>query len=241
MGAATIAEFLIAFAAQAVKLGLWGAAKEDAVASTIAKLALAGLCACAFSAPVLAAELGRVQLNGRTVVLNDDFTWAYDKSSAKQAAGGECSAGAEVMDSQNVALTACLDAAIWQEVEQLPEHEKDYFTKDGALGLAFINEKITVGNEALREQIVLNAAAGLNVSVEDVDIRREEDLAIGGAEWRVIEYGANFNGVDVVFVNHFRSVNGFGTAQIVFYTNDNLLEEMSGAIDNVLAGISVGP
>jgi len=189
--------------------------------------------------PALAAELGRVEFGGRTVILDEDGTWAYAAPN-KSGKGAACPAESRVA-SAVVALTLCVDPGRWSEIDPGPEQEFTFMTTDGAAGMALIAERLPFGSSFLRTAILENAAEASGVSADEIEIVEEGTATIAGQSWEVIRYRVDFEGTRFEYFNYYRSQEGFGSSQIVFWTLENFVPRVRGLFDAVIAGVASSP
>lgn len=187
-------------------------------------------------APAVAAELGRVEFGGRTVILDDDGTWAY-AAPDKSAKGISCPAENRFA-SAVVALSLCVDSGRWSPIDPGPEQEFTFMTNDGAAGMALIAERLPFGSSFLRTAILENAAQASGITADEVEIVEESTATVAGQGWDVIRYRVDFEGTRFEYLNYYRSEEGYGSSQIVFWTLENFVPEVRGLFDAVIASVA---
>lgn len=186
-----------------------------------------------------AAEIGRTEIGGRTVVIDDNGTWSYADqasggvSSTPARSGGDC----QSIESSVLPVSLCLDEQNWVlgNVEGNAEH--NFRRKDGELYLMMITEKDYFPQKTLRDAILINAqnAAGL----KKVNVLEEKTVEIGGHSFDRIVYRTTVDNLDVTYDNYYSGIEGKGSVQFVFFS---LTEEYQGfkpAIEETSGGFAV--
>lgn len=197
---------------------------------------LAFLCLVSIaSVPVaaLSAEIGRVELDGRSIILNDDNTWTYADSGS-----GPSAAACTRIDSTALPVGVCLDPAIWERAELGGAPEHSFKVKNAERYLMLITEKDFFPNPTLRDAILKNAqsAAGL----EKVKILDEGEELIGGAKFSRIVYRTVVDGLDVTYSNHYTGFVGKGSVQFVFFAESADNEAFAPEMAKVVSALVVG-
>jgi hypothetical protein len=162
-----------------------------------------------------AEEIGRVPLNGRTVILQSDGTWAYD-AAAVSAADTNCDKGNRIK-SKKLDLSVCVSLP-WK-VDSTPSEAMEFqlIEPDQDIFAGFITERTSMQAKLLRKAILGNAASAIGVREEDVPIVKESKISINGTTWDYVEYDVNLQGAKFRFGNYYVSFGDKGVAQIVFW------------------------
>lgn len=179
----------------------------------------------------LAAEIGKIQLNGRQVILNDDFTWSYgsDAPSVKP----DCTdVGSEV-----VPLLICLDPGKWTFANLGGEAEHKLGLKGQELYLLFITEKTELSVASLKKAALSNAqdASGLS----KVKTLLDQVALFDGHEFGVLEYATTVDGIDITYANYLTSFGDEGAAQFVFFAATNQFDGFRQVISEAMAGVAI--
>jgi len=207
----------------------------------IAALALLGLMLAAFAYSGLAqaaSELGRLQFSGKVIILFDDNSWKYaEEAAANTPANGVCDGGAIV--SKVLPITLCMNGAVWGEQPHGAGLEAFYTLKDTDLFVAMITERTPLDEAFLREAIISNAANAAGVTTAEVKVLKEESVTINATPWRYIEYSMKMAGTIFHYANFYRQFPEKGSAQVVFFTSDNLFEESRIHIEKLMMSATV--
>ena len=164
-----------------------------------------------FSDHVIAGERGRVQLNGREVILFDDNTWKFS-SNAVAKTNKDC----VLIKSATLPVTICLDDTVWANGDSNDGAELSFKTKDETLFLLVITETDEVQLDAFEKAIVANAQSA--AGKKPVQVKSKERLDAHGLEWGRMVYDANIEDLQIRYENYFTTIKGKGSVQFVFYT-----------------------
>lgn len=178
---------------------------------------LAGFLAAIISInPAAAAELGRVELGGQTIIIHDDNTWEYAGDQASTAPDN-CT----VVESELVPVSICLDPGEWTRANLSGDHEHKLKRQGVEHYLLVITEKAEFKPEVLRKAILTNAqnAAGLS----KVDVLSESTQLVDSQLFNKIVYRTDVDGLDITYTNFYSTFEGTGSVQLVFFalTEDN--------------------
>jgi len=188
-----------------------------------------------FSTALFAAEIGRAQLNGREIILNDDNTWAYASDETQQTAQNK---DCVILKSKVVPVSICLDEKTWKLGEEGGAAEYNLSTKDESLFLLVITESAEVPLDTFEKAIAANAqeAAGL----KPIEVIVKERMDAFGLEWGRMVYAANIDGLSIKYENFFTTIEGKGAVQFVFYTTSDNYKTAEAEIEKASLQISVG-
>lgn len=184
-----------------------------------------------------AEEIGRVDLKGRSIVVDSNGTWKYaDEAPAGAAPSATCAAN-QLLQSKKLPVSLCLQSG-WRLMPtpaESMEFEAVQTDKDIYVGL--ITERTTMLDGAVREAILYNAASATNVKVADVPVVLEEKRKIGDEDWNYIVYDVSFSGAPFRFANYYKSLGDKGAVQLVFWSSKSYFEEdrvLQDAVANTL-------
>ena len=190
----------------------------------------------AFVQPLIAEELGRVQFNGKSIILQGDGTWKYaDETSVTE---GACTAD-RTQQSKKLPVSFCLPQG-WRLVTnpgEAMEFEAVQGDKDIYVGL--ITERTTMTSSAVREAILYNAASAASIRASDVPIVAEEKRYFSGVEWSYIVYDVNFNGAAFRFANYYRAHGDKGAVQLVFWGSKTYFDEDKQLLEAVASTLVI--
>ncbi len=209
---------------------------RDQISAIVVSVFLSSLMVLLLSVPVaFSAEIGRVTLDGKQIILNSDNTWEYV---TKQAGGeGKGDSNCVVVKSKTLPVAICLDEETWKLGAKGGAAEHNFSTKDNNLFLLMITENSEIPLDAFEKAIVANAqkAAGLR----PVEVLVNERIDAFGLKWGRMVYVANIEGLEIKYENYFTTLDGKGSVQYVFYaTNDNFASK-EGDIERAIKQISI--
>ena len=184
----------------------------------------------------LAAEAGRVDLDGREIILFDDNTWRYataTNNSSTNTASDDC----VEIKSKSLPVSICLDESVWKLGDGDGPGEFSFSTKDNNLFLLMITENAEIPLKAFEKAIVANAqkATGL----KPVNVLIKERLDSLGIEWGRMVYVADIDGLIIKYENLFTTLKDKGSVQFVFYTTPNNYDAASVEIERAVKRISI--
>ncbi len=159
--------------------------------------------------------LGIAEINGRKIVVNDDFTWSYINDDLQAAIPTDCFKITEVYlfcgkylgwGAYGVQLSPDITAAFKLD-------DRNYFTT--------IHETVGANDgisfDFIQDAIIKNTAAHAGLSTKDVTIHSVDETHLFGDPARRIVYSVNLNGLDVTYFNTFYVV-ATETLQFISYT-----------------------
>ena len=188
-----------------------------------------------------AQEAGRVQLDGRQIILFDDNSWQYadevQDNSATQLADDTDEADCVRLKSKILPVSICLDEEIWHLGNEGGPSEFNFSTKDNAMYLLMITEKAEIPLSAFEKAIIVNAQKAAGLTPIDVIIKERIDAL--GLEWGRMVYDVNIDDLKIKYENFFTTIKGKGSVQFVFYTTPANYDEMSAEIEKVTKRIAI--
>ncbi|MEZ5872661.1 MAG: hypothetical protein R3D32_12630 [Nitratireductor sp.] len=198
----------------------------------IRKMLIGAAIVMAFTGQALSDEMGRVEVNGRMVILNDDNTWQFasDDGSARPANCTE-------IKSEVVPVSVCLDPEKWTLANLNGAEEHGFRHKEHDLYFLMITEKTVIEKPALKKAAITNAqsAAGLN----KVNVLEDDAASVGGYPFGHIVYNTIVDGIDITYANYYTSFPDVGSLQLVIFTGAKEFNGIVPVISEVIAGIDV--
>ncbi|MCB1386902.1 MAG: hypothetical protein KDJ80_13295 [Nitratireductor sp.] len=194
--------------------------------------AAAAMVATLIAGAASAAEIGRVEIDGRLVILNDDNRWEY--ASEAPAVSADCTDVA----SEVVPVTLCLDPEKWTFADLGGEAEIKLRLKKSELYLLVISEETEIDIPALKKAAITNAQSASGLT--KVKTLSDGAASLDGHEFGKIEYATNVDGIDISYANYMSTFDGKGSVQLVFFTSNDLFDEMQSDITEVIAGVKIG-
>lgn len=205
------------------------------------RLAATGLVLTLLSgSAVLAAELGRTQFQGRTIILSDDNTWRFDDAAQQQAPANaaDCADGVTVQ-SKALPVSLCFGTETWERDNPTGAWEVMFRNKEGTLYGGLITETVALEESFLRNAILQNASAFAKIDVTKVRIDKEEKSDINGKSWNHIVYGVPIGGTGFTFSNYYMTIPEKGMVQVVFFSPDNTFQPSQVEIDKVVGTLAL--
>jgi hypothetical protein len=195
------------------------------VAAFVAAVGLSGACA--------AAEMGRVELNGRTIVIDSDGTWSYLDEAAADAPRGDCT----LLRLDTPPVEFCLLEADWRRADLGGDFAFGFQSRAHDLYFGVIGEITAFDYDTMRKLIRENASdsAGLKGLMNNED----ETATINGAEWGVVRFELEFGTAPIDFENYFTIVPDRGTAQFVFWSPSQIFDATAEIRARVAETLSV--
>ncbi|MBI4920239.1 MAG: hypothetical protein HY834_00685 [Devosia nanyangense] len=197
------------------------------------KALLFGAALAFFALPAAAAELGRVDFNGRIVVLSDDNTWAYAETSAL-----DCGTATPVA-STKIKIAACIDLDDWNAGQGSGDQEFVYFSKDGNVGFAYITETAYAPIDAYHDAIIQYATQQSGFAAGSVTPFEEGEQTINGKTWNSMHYKVTVQGNELEFINYFYSEPALGSTQFVFWSLPAMTESAKALAEKVMSTVTI--
>lgn len=182
------------------------------------------------AAPAHAGEVGRVEFNSRTVILNDDQSWEYAETLADPDA--DC----DPVASNIVPVEMCLPLQAWHPMDLGDEFEKA-FSSDSDIIIGLITEHFHIDDPAMKQVIVENAEAG--AGPDGVKDLKQVSRTINGAEWLHSSFSFSYDSVEILMQNFMYSREGFGTAQIAIWGAAQSEQTLQEVADMVTANLRI--
>lgn len=185
----------------------------------------------------IADEAGRVQLNGREVILQSDGTWKYSDAETA-AASADCGAGQGVA-SKKLPVSFCLPQG-WRMManpSESMEFEAVQNEKDIYVGL--ITERTSMNDAAIRDAVLYNAASAAGIKQADVPVVLEEKRTFAGQDWNYIVYDVTFTGATFRFANYYKALGDKGSTQLVFWASKGYFDEDKAQEEAVAATLNL--
>ena len=180
--------------------------------------------------PALAGEVGRVEFNSRTVILNDDQSWEYAETLA------DPEAGCEPVASNVVPVELCLPLQTWRPTDLGEEFEKAFLSGAGVY-VGLITEQLYVEGSAMKQVIVENAEAG--AGPDGVKDLKQVSRTINGTDWLHSSFSFNYGSIEIRMQNFMYSREGFGTAQVAIWGAAQSEQTLQEVADMVTANLRI--
>lgn len=179
--------------------------------------------------------------DGKTVILNDDGTWNYQRLTGTSSAGSDRvssrPAGAtESISSSKGFVDLWFDPDAWT-VDAENDNDAAEFGLSHVSGDAYalvIVERLSMPMSALKQVALSNAS---KVS-DDIEIVREESRTINDIEMMVMQLEGTIQEIPFTFYGAYW-VGDAGSLQVVTYTGQNLFEEFEPDMTTLLEGIDI--
>jgi len=158
------------------------------------------------AAPVAAQDVGTVDWNGHPVVLKSDQTWYFD-----------CG-GYPAMMSQTIRMAFCFDPSVWSRGETVGVQEFTYLSTDNTTGVTIIPDANIYPMADLHKAVPESAATNGSTTVDKINASDAPSIIIDGRTWMGTRYTLGVEGQEFAYLDYHTSGNGFGTAQVIFWT-----------------------
>ena len=162
--------------------------------------------AAVLASPALAQEVGTVDWNGHPVVLKSDQSWYFD-------CGGYPAAL-----SQTIRMAFCFDPAVWTQGTTSGVQEFTYLSTDNTTGVTIIPDANLYDAAGLHAAVPESAAGNGNTTVDQINAADAPSLVVAGRTWMGTRYTLGVEGQQFSYLDYHASGNGFGTAQVIFWT-----------------------
>jgi hypothetical protein len=179
----------------------------------------------------LAGELGRVEFQGKTVILFDDGQW-------RPAVEPSCDAGSK-LESTILPISMCFDRSVWLEDKPTGAWETMFQSKNRDLYGGIIPDRFAVDEEFLRKAILDNAADATEGGSAVISVREETKVVLNGRTWNRIVYAMPMNGMKIVYVNYYAKLGDAGAVQVPFFTVESAFKSVLPLIESTAATIKV--
>ncbi len=170
--------------------------------------------------------VGTAVLGGKRVELLSDRTWRFaDEAQAE----GPCVP-------INTVLTFCGSIIDWRPVDTTGTEFTRLFRQDSRTYGGIIYEEVGAAEgmdlEFMRNIIIENAAMGTGVQAQDIPIFGVQAVEVDGHPAETIIYGANFNGLDIIYLNTIVNSENHNVQFVVWTIGNTLTEEGRAAAKN---------
>lgn len=181
-------------------------------------------------------ELGRVDLNGREIIINDDNSWSY-ASKGEQNAVTTAPDGCTVIKSKKFPISVCLDPGKWSLTNVNDIAELQYKVIDKEIYAMILTEKALMPDEQLKKAILINGqeAAGLN----KIEILKDIKESKIGPKFGNVVYNAIVDGLDITYDSYYRSFPHTGLAQVIMFSSQKEYQASLPYMNEFIAGVSV--
>lgn len=193
----------------------------------ITKFVTAFLLATSISVSAFAGEIGRMDVNGKEVILMDDKTWKYSGVLA------DVNTACSVIKAKSFPISFCLSGDTWTKANVNEQAEIQFKLFDDSLFGIVIANKAVKPNKAFRTKILANAksiAAGGAVNIVE-----ESSSVVGGNKLNKIRYQLMLGELDVTYFNYYAGIKDKGSVQIIFFMETASVNEKMPHIKQVLA------
>ncbi|MDX0455518.1 hypothetical protein GOC72_18860 [Sinorhizobium medicae] len=201
-----------------------------------------GLLMGLFSTGAIAAEVGRTEIEGRTVILDSDGTWSFlgesspsvDRADKSQEPAVDCSP----VSSKVLPVVVCLPESDWSRAKLGGSFEIGFKANKVALYAGFITERIPMSDDTTRKAIVqqIETAAGL----KPVKVLVSDTKTINDHDWVHIVVETMIYDIPITYEFYVTSIEDKGTAQFVFYGPNEQFSETKDLREKAASGLTIG-
>ena len=175
--------------------------------------------------------------SGRAVILKDDGTWSFARTSSTALAPSgphqKPASATQLVRSRRGGFGIWLDNSKWriQKTRQNADTQFEFRHRKGQAYAMVIAERISMSLEALKTVAIKNVkSVGKNVRVLS-----EERRVVNGNEVLMLKISAVIQTLRFVYLNYYY-VGKFGSIQVVTYTSKNLFDEYEADLIDLLNG-----
>ena len=140
--------------------------------------------------------VGTSVLGGKRVELLNDNTWRFAEFGDDEDAG---------CVPVNQVLSFCGTIFDWRPVDTTGTEFLRQFQHDSRTHAGILYEEVGAADgmdmEFMRNAVIENAAMGTGVRPEEIPVHGAETRTVDGHPAETVIYGANFNGLDIVYIN----------------------------------------
>ncbi len=183
----------------------------------------------------LSAQDRTVTVDGRKIILHDDFTWEYadlEKRKGTLRILDIDNEGKELFESSNGRYRASVDTGYWLPTSGLnPQAELQFKNHDETAYAMVIHEGLEIPLASLKELMIVNANS-LDPNARILDV---EPCRIGTLEGELVKYTARTAGLNFIFYTFITSHQN-GTVQFTCYTLDSVFEQLKPEFIDLISG-----
>ena len=178
--------------------------------------------------------------SGRAVILKDDGTWSFARTSSTALAPSgphqKPASATHLVRSQRGGFGIWLDNSKWriQKTRQSADTQFEFRHRKGQAYAMVIAERISMSLEALKMVAIKNVeAVGKKVRVVS-----EEKRLINGNEVLMLKISAVIQSIPFIYYNYYYT-GKIGSIQFITYTGANLFEEYKADFEDLLNGFVI--
>jgi len=195
-------------------------------------LAAAVFALCAM--PVaLAGEIGRVEVDGRMIILMDDNSWQY-ATGASASSNNSC----KDVSSKVLPVSVCLNEDVWGFASLGGNAEIKLKVNVQELYLLVITEKTVIALPDLKKAAIANAQSASGPT--EVETIEDGSAVIDGHTFGRLVYTTTVNGIDITYANYYTSFPAKGSLQLVFFAGADQFPDMQELIGEAVSAVTVG-
>lgn len=178
-----------------------------------------------------------VQVNGKTVVLHDDFTWAYVQSSDGLQASGLQLTKSPAMDKvwkdPSGKFQISYQSSRWSETKPLNDNAVFSIKNATTTGWgSLIYDGLQIPLSAMEKVVVSNAK---NID-PDAKLINTQECTVNGTPGELVTYTATTSGLGFTFLS-FLANNASGTVQFVFFTSTSEFDKLRASFIEAIGGL----
>lgn len=203
-----------------------------------------GLLMGLFSTGAIAAEVGRTEIEGRTVILDSDGTWSFlkeagasspsvDRADRSKEPAVDCSP----VSSNVLPVVVCLRESDWSRAKLGGSFEIGFQAKKVALYGGFVTERIAMSADTTRKAVVqqIQEAAGL----KPIKVLVNDTKTINDHDWVHIVAEAIVYDIPFTYEFYVTSIKDKGTVQFILYAPNEQFAETKDLREKAASGLTI--
>ena len=183
----------------------------------------------------LAAQDRTVTLDGRKIILHEDFTWEYAGQEKKKGTIRVLDVDnteKDLFQSSNGKYSVYVDTGYWMQTSGLnPQAQLQFKNHDDTAFAMIIHEGLELPLDSLKELMIINAG-NLDPNARILDV---EPCSINGLEGELVTYTAHTAGLDFIFFSFITSTHN-GTVQFTCYTLETVFGRLKTEFIDLISG-----
>lgn len=176
-----------------------------------------------------------VDLNGRKIILHDDFTWEYKEKSLSQdmLSLNMDKSFQEVLKSKTETYALYFNPNKWKQFKSTSLDAEFMLQNIASTGYGMIiYEGLEFPIESLKTFVIANA----NIADPNSKITSSKKCIVNGNHGELITYDVNYGGIDFTMLSFLVSKNS-GTIQFTYYTMKSVFEELKPSFLEAISGL----
>jgi len=178
-----------------------------------------------------------IDLDGKSIILHDDFTWSYvNKGKAKLSKEIVLNfdpLNTTVLTSKNEKFAININLIQWVQTTGINESADFQFVNADETGYGvLIFDGLPVPLESLKDILIMNANS-IDPNARIIDVT---SCTVNNSNGELVTYVASYSGLEFIFYTYI-TTNDNGTIQFTFYTLSTKFEELKPSFQEAISGL----